>query len=98
MDMKVTLEIGKQFPDITGSASDAFAAELMKAEDSEYEEVILDFDGTGSISSMAMGSIFATHQKMAEQGRQLTIVNAVDKIKRLLRMVNMAHILKVNDD
>ena len=27
--MRVTLEIGKQFPDITGSAADAFAAELM---------------------------------------------------------------------
>ena len=88
-----TLEIGKQFPEITGAASDAFAAELMKAEDSDFTEVILDFEGTETISSMAMGSIFATHQKMAEQSRKLIIINASDKIKRLLRMVNMAHLL-----
>ncbi|MBN2714120.1 MAG: STAS domain-containing protein [Planctomycetes bacterium] len=95
--MQVKLEIGKQFPEITGAASDAFAAELMKAEDSEFKEVILDFDGTETISSMAMGSIFATHQKMSEQGRDLTIINASDKIKRLLRMVNMAHLIAGKD-
>jgi anti-anti-sigma factor len=97
-DMRVTLEIGKQFPEITGAASDSFAAELMKAEDSEFKEVVLDFDGTETISSMAMGSIFATHQKMAEQGRRLIVVNASDKIKRLLRMVNMAHLLDFEDE
>lgn len=92
--MKITLEVGKQFPDITGAASDAFAAELMKIEDGEYTEVVLDFDGTNSISSMAMGSLFATHQKMMETSRRLIIVNASDKIKRLLRMVNMTHLLE----
>lgn len=91
--MKVTLELGKQFPEITGEASDAFAAELMKVEDSEFTEVVLDFDGTQTISSMAMGSIFATHQKLAESGRRLRIINASDKIKRLLRMVNMSHLI-----
>ncbi len=92
--MKITLEVGKQFPEITGAASDAFAAELMKIEDGEYNEVVLDFDGTNSISSMAMGSLFATHQKMMESNRKLIIVNASDKIKRLLRMVNMTHLLE----
>ena len=91
--MRVTLEIGKQFPDITGSAADAFAAELMKAEDSRFTEVVLDFAGTETISSLAMGSIFAVHQKMSEQGRKLMIINASEKITRLLRMVNMAHLL-----
>lgn len=91
--MRVTLEIGKQFPEITGHSSDAFASELMKAEDSEFSEVILDFGGTETISSMAMGSIFATHQKMQEEGRKLVITNASDKIRRLLRMVNMSQLL-----
>lgn len=94
--MRVTLEIGKQFPEITGIASDTFASELMKAEDSEFTEIILDFAGTETISSMAMGSIFATHQKLTEQGRKLVIVNASDKIKRLLRMVNMANLLDMD--
>ncbi len=95
--MKVTLEIGKQFPEITGTASDTFAAELMKIEDSDFKEVILDFKGTEAISSMAMGSIFATHQKMSEQGRKLIIKNASDKIQRLLRMVNMAHLVEIQN-
>lgn len=91
--MKITMEIGKQYPAIVGAASDQFASELMKIEDSDYNEVILDFDGTESISSMAMGSLFATHQKMAEQSRKLVVINAGEKIKRLLRMVNMAHLV-----
>ena len=91
--MRVTLEIGKQFPEITGASSDAFASELMKIEDSDFNEVLLDFDGTESISSMAMGSIFATHQKLSEQGRRLVIRNASEKIQRLLRMVNMSHLI-----
>ncbi len=91
--MRITLEIGKQFPEITGSAADAFAAELMKAEDSRFTEVVLDFAGAETISSLAMGSIFAVHQKMAETGRKLMIINASEKIKRLLRMVNMAHLM-----
>ncbi len=96
--MRITLEIGKQYPEIVGSASDQFAADLMKLEDSDYTEVILDFDGTETISSMAMGSLFATHQKMAEQNRRLIIRNAGDKIKRLLRMVNMAHMVDYGED
>lgn len=90
---KIIVGIGKQFPHIVGEASDSFAAELMKIEDSEFEEVILDFAGTESISSMAMGSLFATHQKMSEQNRRLRIINAGEKIKRLLRMVNMSQLI-----
>jgi anti-anti-sigma regulatory factor len=35
---------------------------------------------------------------MSEQGRDLVIVNASDKIKRLLRMVNMAHLMVKDDE
>ena len=71
--MKVTLEIGKQFPEITGESSDSFAKELIKMEDSDYKHVILDFDGTNSINSMAMGSLFASHQKLSDSPYKISI-------------------------
>lgn len=92
--MRLVLEIGKKYPEITGPVSDAFAAELNKAaQDADFTELVLDFDGTKIISSMAMGTIFAIYQKLREQGKSLQITNASDKVTHLLRMVNMADIL-----
>lgn len=92
--MRIELDIGKEFPEITGSNADEFAKELMKIEDSDYKEVILDFSSTRSISSMAMGSLFATYQKLASQNRKIKIVNPNENIIRLLRIVNMHDLLE----
>ena len=92
--MRIELDIGKEFPEITGSNADEFAKELMKIEDSDYKEVILDFSSTRSISSMAMGSLFATYQKLASQNRKIRIVNPNENIVRLLRIVNMHDLLE----
>ena len=91
--MRVTLEIGKKYPQITGPATDAFAAELIRAGDTDFNEIALDMAGTTSISSMAIGNIFSIHQKLRDQGRRLVILNANDRITRLLRMVNMTDLL-----
>lgn len=96
--MRITLDIGSKFPEITGEAADLFAAELLKIEEGDSEEVVLDFGGTETISSMAMGSIFAAHQKLTDQDRKLLIINASDKIKRLLKMVNMNHLLRIEGE
>ena len=92
--MRLVLEVGKKYPEITGPISDAFAAELNKlAADDELTELVLDFEGTKIISSMAMGTLFATYQKLREQGKTMHIINASEKVTHLLRMVNMADIL-----
>jgi anti-anti-sigma factor len=92
--MGLVLDIGKKYPEITGPISDAFASELNKAVSSgDFTELVLDFNGTKIISSMAMGTIFAAYQKLNEQGRKLQIINASEKVTRLLHMVNMADIL-----
>lgn len=92
--MRLVLEIGKKYPEITGPISDAFAAELNKAvANNDFEELILDFEGTKIISSMAMGTIFSIYQKLKEQGKSMQIIHASDKVTHLLRMVNMADIL-----
>lgn len=92
--MRLVLDIGKKFPEITGPISDAFAAELTQAcNNADFEELVLDFQGTKIISSMAMGTIFAIYQKLREQGKSMHIINASEKVTHLLRMVNMAEIL-----
>lgn len=92
--MRLVLDIGKKFPEITGPISDAFAEELKKAvEGGDFEELVLDFKGTRIISSMAMGTIFTVYQKLKESGKTLQIINASEKVTHLLRMVNMAEIL-----
>lgn len=92
--MRLVLDIGKKYPEITGPISDAFALELNKAvASSDFDELILDFNGTKIISSMAMGTIFSVYQKLKEQGKAMQIINASDKVTHLLRMVNMADIL-----
>lgn len=92
--MNLILEIGKKYPEITGPVSDAFAAEINQACDSgNFDELILDFEGTKMVSSMAMGAIFSAYQKLRERGKKIYIVNASEKVKHLLRMVNMADLL-----
>jgi len=92
--MRLVLDIGKKYPEITGPISDAFADELNSAcSDADFSELVLDFKGTKIISSMAMGTIFAIYQKLREQGKALYIVNASEKVTHLLRMVNMAELL-----
>lgn len=92
--MRLILDIGKKYPEITGPISDAFAAEMNQVVSSgDFTELVLDFNGTKIISSMAMGAIFQTYQKLKEQGKKLQIINASEKVTHLLRMVNMAEIL-----
>lgn len=92
--MKIELDIGRDFPEITGGNADEFARELLKIEESDYKEVVLDFGATRAISSMAMGSLFATYQKLASQNRTMKIVNPNENISRLLKLVNMHDLLQ----
>jgi anti-anti-sigma factor len=91
--MHVTFNVGEQYPQISGKQADEFATELIRLEDSDFEDVILDFKGTEYINSMAMGSIFATYQKLQEEGRHLKLVNVNDKIRRLLRVANLTSLI-----
>lgn len=92
--MQLLLQIGKKFPEITGPMSDAFAAELKTAMDTgEFSELILDFQGTKTISSMAMGTIFSANEDLRSKSKTLKIINAGEKVSHLLRMVNMADLL-----
>lgn len=89
--------VGKKYPEITGENADLFSRDLDSFEKSIAGDIVLDFSGVNAISSIAMGSLFATYQKLLEEGRKLTIVNSCDKIRRLLQMVNMAQVIGMTD-
>ncbi len=92
--MKLIVDIGMKYPQITGPMADAFAAELEKlVASTEFTSLVLDFQGTQILSSMAIASLFSAHQKLTEQKRELRIINVSDRVRHLLRMVNMADIL-----
>lgn len=91
--MEITLNVGKKFPQINGETSDQFAKEILRLEDSDFETIILDFDGTEYINSMAMGTIFATYQKLSESGKSLKMINVNDRIKKLFKVANLTTIL-----
>ncbi len=93
--MRLVLDIGSKYAEISGRSSDSFAEDLQQASGKdEYSELVLDMKGTKMISSMAMGTIFAVSQKLRDQGKTLQIINASDKVANLLRMVNMADMLQ----
>ena len=92
--MKLIVDIGMKYPQITGPMADAFAAELEKlVASTEFTSLVLDFQGTQILSSMAIASLFSAHQRLKEQKRELRIINVSDRVRHLLRMVNMADIL-----
>lgn len=92
--MRLVVDIGKKYPQITGPMADAFAAELDTLVGStEFTELVLDLQGTRLLSSMAIAALFSAYQKLKEQKRRMQIINASDRVTHLLRMVNMADIL-----
>ncbi len=93
--MQMLLQIGKKYPEIIGPMSDAFSTELNAAlENSDFSELVLDFKGTKTISSMAMGALFSTNEKLKKSGKSMTIINAGEKVAHLLHMVNMDNLLQ----
>ncbi|MDR1745212.1 MAG: STAS domain-containing protein [Planctomycetota bacterium] len=89
------LQIGKKYPEITGPMSDAFSTELNEVlERSDFSELVLDFNGTKIINSMAMGALFSVNEKLKQHGKSLSIINAGEKVTHLLHMVNMDELLQ----
>lgn len=89
----LTINIGNKYPEITGPAVDVFVKELTRIEESEYAEVILDFSGTVTISSIAIGSLYSTYKTLEAQNRRLRILNPGENVLRLLQLINMTEML-----
>ena len=92
--MRLILDIGSKYSEITGPSSDAFAAELKDVcLRGNFTELVLDLSGIKMISSMAMGTMFAISQKLREQDKTLRLIHVSEKVMTLLRMVNMSSLV-----
>ncbi|MFH0910838.1 MAG: STAS domain-containing protein [Planctomycetota bacterium] len=96
--MQHLIKIGVRFPQIVGEDNEKFMAELARAEASDYDEIVLDFEGTDQVNSLALGTIFTSYQKLASQGRRLKLIHVNDRIRRLLQIANLAHVIGINTD
>jgi len=91
--MKVEFKVQN---DISGLQQwDTFSAELTKLVDSDVEEIALDMENVTRISSLALGSIVATHQKMAGEGRRLVVANIGEELKKLFRATKVLDLLNL---
>jgi anti-anti-sigma factor len=81
--MKVVLQIEEA--DLSGLRMwDQFTEKLTRLVDAGFSEIVIDFGAVRSISSLALGTIVATHQKMASAGNRLVVTNLSDDLKRLV--------------
>jgi anti-anti-sigma factor len=88
--MRIVLNIGDRYSDITGETSNQFADELRAASETPgITELVLNMDGIRTISSVALGALFNTFQVM----KALRLINASPNVIRLLRMVNMTELI-----
>ena len=94
---KVVMDVGEKYPEITGSRAQAFINDLLSLEKSQYDEIILDFKDTSSISSIAMGTLYSTFQTLSSQKRSIRIINPTHNVSRLLKLVNMCDIIDEHD-
>lgn len=92
--MRLVLDVGKKYLEITGDLSDAFVSDLKKAERrTDYTELILDFEGVKAVNSMALGALFIAHRRLREQNRDLQLINVSENLARILRMVDLEETL-----
>ena len=79
--MKIVLTIEGSISGLKGW--DQFAERLTVLVDAGYNEIVVDFRNVGQISSLALGTILASHSKMSAAGRRLVITNLNDEIKKV---------------
>jgi anti-anti-sigma factor len=92
--MKVTLVIEER--DLQGLRTwDQFTEKLTGLVDAGFSEIVVDFSAVQSVSSLALGSIVATHQKMASAGNRLVVTNLNEQLKRLVAQTRLLGIINV---
>lgn len=81
--MKVILKI--EDADLAGIRMwDQFSEKLTRLVDAGFPEVIVDFGSVRGISSLALGTIVASHRRMASAGRRLVVTNLSEDLRHFL--------------
>lgn len=92
--MKVIFKIEEE--DLSGLRMwDQFSERLTRLVDAGFAEIVIDLGAVRSISSLALGTIVATHQKMASAGHRLVVTNLSEELKRLVGETRLLGIVTI---
>ncbi|MFH1672794.1 MAG: STAS domain-containing protein [Pseudomonadota bacterium] len=91
--MKVVLKVEDDIASLKNW--DEFSEKLTKLVDSGFSEITIDLQDVKKISSLALGAIVASHQKMSSAGRRLVVSNIGDDLKRLFGETKVLSIVNV---
>jgi anti-anti-sigma factor len=92
--MRVILQIENE--DLSGLRMwDQFSEKLTRLADAGFPEIVIDLGAVRNISSLALGTIVATHQKMSSAGHRLSVTNLSEDLKRLAGATRLLGLINV---
>lgn len=74
---------------------DEFAERLTKLVEGGYSEITVDFQNVERVSSLALGTLMASHKNMSSAGRRLVVANLSDEMKKIVTETRLADVLNI---
>ncbi|MBN2332094.1 MAG: STAS domain-containing protein [Deltaproteobacteria bacterium] len=74
---------------------DEFSKKLLALIDADFSHIILDLEQVEHMNSSTIGTIISSHTKMAEAGRQLSLINLNNNLADLLKHMRLTEILTI---
>ena len=72
-----------------------FAEKLNRLVDGGYTEITVDLQNVSVISSLAFGTLVASHKKMSGAGRKLVVTNLSDEMRKVASETRLMDILNI---
>lgn len=91
--MKVVLSLEGDISGLKGW--DRFAEKLTGLVEGGYTEVTVDLGNVERISSLALGTIMASHKKMKSAGRRLVLTNISEDFRKVAEAMGILETLNV---
>lgn len=91
--MKVVLTLEGNVSGLEGW--DEFTEKLTKLVDAGYSEITVDLAKVSKMSSLALGTIVASHQRMESAGRELVLVNLSEDMRNMVQATGIAGTLNI---
>ncbi len=82
---------------IDESTTDAFSGKLSEAIADNYDNVFIDMEHVGYISSIGIGALMLAHKKAVKSGKRIIIENISSKAHDLLNVVGVLPLFTLTD-
>ena len=87
--------VGDHFQEISGPLRDDFVTALMELRASTEEDIVLDFSGVETLSSIALAAVGKMHPTLEAEGRSLRIVGMSESIYALFEVTGLTQVLDI---